>query len=38
MIKVEVFHATLKRCFPLLKQGAPTNPGVEKSVADNLHS
>ena len=25
IIKVELFSATLKRCFPLLKQMAPTN-------------
>jgi hypothetical protein len=28
MIKVEVFSATLKRCFPLLKQRAPTLLGA----------
>src|SRR3984957_17499869 len=28
MIKVELLSATLKRCFPLLKQRAPTNQGV----------
>jgi hypothetical protein len=26
MIGVELFSATLKRCFPLLKQRAPTGP------------
>jgi hypothetical protein len=26
MIKIELFPATLKPCFPLLKQRAPTNP------------
>jgi hypothetical protein len=25
MIKIELFSATLKRCFPLLKQRDPTN-------------
>jgi hypothetical protein len=29
MIKVKSFSATLKRCFPLLKQGAPTKTQQE---------
>jgi hypothetical protein len=31
MIKVELFSATLKRCFPLLKQRAPTILGPHPS-------
>jgi hypothetical protein len=39
MVKVRLFIATLKRCFPLLKQRAPTPPlGLRQSIPRIVHS